>query len=98
MVTVVVLIFGEITPKNIAKENEGHAPGMTAVIGLSTEQVKEIANGIENAHFYTGDAKNTERCKPRLKSNFIVMTLQLHYSDDKIGANYKRSLEVISGR
>ena len=36
--------------EKIAKENEGHAPGMTAVIGLSTDQVKEIANGIENAY------------------------------------------------
>jgi [acyl-carrier-protein] S-malonyltransferase len=43
------LIMQEVCEK-IAKENEGHAPGMTAVIGLSTEQVKEIADGIENAY------------------------------------------------
>lgn len=43
------VIMQEVCEK-IAKENEGHAPGMTAVIGLSTDQVKEIANGIENAY------------------------------------------------
>jgi len=36
--------------EEIAKENEGHAPGMTAVLGLAPEKVVELANGIENAY------------------------------------------------
>ncbi len=36
--------------EQIAKENEGHAPGMTAVIGLNPEQVKEIASKCENVY------------------------------------------------
>lgn len=34
----------------IAAKNEGHAPGMTAVIGLSPEKVREIASGITDAY------------------------------------------------
>ena len=36
--------------EKIAAENAGHAPGMTAVIGLTTEQVKNIADGIKDAY------------------------------------------------
>lgn len=36
--------------EEIAAENEGHAPGMTAVLGLSPEKVKEIASGIKDAY------------------------------------------------
>lgn len=49
----VVQVRGKIMQKvceQIASENEGHAPGMTAVIGLSPEKVKEICAGIENAY------------------------------------------------
>ncbi len=38
------------TCENIAKENEGNAPGMTAVIGLSTEQVVQLCDGIDDAY------------------------------------------------
>ncbi|MCR5400497.1 MAG: ACP S-malonyltransferase [Treponema sp.] len=38
------------TCENIAKANEGHAPGMTAVLGLSPEKVEELASGVENAY------------------------------------------------
>ena len=38
------------TCENIAKANEGHAPGMTAVLGLAPQQVEELANGVENAY------------------------------------------------
>lgn len=38
------------TCENIAKANEGHAPGMTAVIGLSPDQVKDICSGIKDAY------------------------------------------------
>lgn len=34
----------------IAAKNEGHAPGMTAVLGLPPEKVKEIASGIKDAY------------------------------------------------
>lgn len=43
------LIMQEVCEK-IAKENEGNAPGMSAIIGLPAEKVIEIANGIENAY------------------------------------------------
>lgn len=36
--------------EEIAAKNEGHAPGMTAVLGLPPEKVKEIASGIEDAY------------------------------------------------
>lgn len=38
------------TCENIAKANEGHAPGMTAVIGLGPDQVKDICAGIKDAY------------------------------------------------
>lgn len=34
----------------IASKNEGHAPGMTAVIGLPPEKVKEIAASVKDAY------------------------------------------------
>ncbi len=36
--------------EDIAAKNEGHAPGMTAVLGLPPEKVKEITSNIENAY------------------------------------------------
>lgn len=36
--------------EEIAASNEGHAPGMSAVIGLAPEEVKKIADGIEGAY------------------------------------------------
>lgn len=42
-------IMQEVCEK-IAAANEGHAPGMTAVIGLSQEKVKEITDGIQDAY------------------------------------------------
>lgn len=36
--------------EEIAKENEGHAPGMSAILGLPPEKVVEIANGIKDAY------------------------------------------------
>ncbi|MGN0728691.1 ACP S-malonyltransferase [Treponema sp.] len=36
--------------EEIAAKNEGHAPGMTAVLGLSPEKVKEITAGIKDAY------------------------------------------------
>lgn len=36
--------------EEIAAKNEGHAPGMTAVLGLLPEKVKEIASGIKDAY------------------------------------------------
>jgi [acyl-carrier-protein] S-malonyltransferase len=44
---------GQIMQKvceEIAAANEGHAPGMTAVIGLSQNQVKDICSGIKDAY------------------------------------------------
>ena len=44
---------GQIMQKvceEIAAANEGHAPGMTAVIGLSQDQVKDICSGIKDAY------------------------------------------------
>lgn len=38
------------TCENIAKANEGHAPGMTAVLGLPPEKVEELADGIKDAY------------------------------------------------
>lgn len=49
----VVALRGQIMQsvcEQIAKENEGHAPGMTAVIGLSPEQVKDLASKCENVY------------------------------------------------
>ena len=40
----------QTTCENIAKANEGHAPGMSAVIGLPPEKVIEIANSIDQAY------------------------------------------------
>lgn len=36
--------------EKIAKDNEGHAPGMTAVIGLAPDKVREICSGIKDAY------------------------------------------------
>ncbi len=36
--------------EDIAAKNEGHAPGMSAILGLSPEKVKEIAAGIKDAY------------------------------------------------
>lgn len=36
--------------EEIAAENEGHVPGMSAIIGLSPDKVKEIAAGIKDAY------------------------------------------------
>ena len=36
--------------EEIAAKNEGHAPGMTAALGLPPEKVKEIASGIKDAY------------------------------------------------
>ena len=36
--------------EQIASENEGHAPGMSAILGLAPEKVTEIANFIENVY------------------------------------------------
>lgn len=36
--------------EEIASENEGHAPGMSAILGLPPEKVTEIANGIDNVY------------------------------------------------
>lgn len=36
--------------EEIAAKNEGHAPGMTAVLGLPPEKVKEIASSIKDAY------------------------------------------------
>ena len=38
------------TCENIAKANEGHNPGMTAVLGLPPEKVEELASGIKDAY------------------------------------------------
>ncbi|MCR4734493.1 MAG: ACP S-malonyltransferase [Treponema sp.] len=40
----------QATCEKIAAENAGHAPGMSAVIGLSPDAVSKIADGIENAY------------------------------------------------
>ena len=36
--------------EEIAAENAGHAPGMSAILGLAPEKVVEIANGIKDAY------------------------------------------------
>lgn len=36
--------------EEIAAANEGHAPGMSAILGLPPEKVREIADGIEDAY------------------------------------------------
>lgn len=36
--------------EEIASQNEGHAPGMSAILGLPPEKVTEIANGIDNVY------------------------------------------------
>lgn len=36
--------------EQIASENEGHAPGMSAILGLPSEKVTEIANTIDNVY------------------------------------------------
>lgn len=36
--------------EQIASENEGHAPGMSAILGLPPEKVTEIANSIDNVY------------------------------------------------
>ena len=49
----VVRVRGQIMQKvceEIAAANEGHAPGMTAVLGLSLDQVKELCAGIKDAY------------------------------------------------
>ena len=49
----VVVQRGTIMQKvceQIAEENAGNAPGMSAILGLPPEKVEEIANGIEGAY------------------------------------------------
>lgn len=40
----------QATCEKIAVENEGHAPGMSAVLGLAPEAVIELASGIKDAY------------------------------------------------
>lgn len=45
--------------EKIAASNEGHAPGMSAIIGLMPDKVKEICSGIEGA--YTANMNSTKQ-------------------------------------
>ena len=42
--------FMQAVCEQIASENEGHAPGMSAILGLPPEKVTEIANTIDNVY------------------------------------------------
>lgn len=75
--------------EEIAKENEGHAPGMTAVLGLAPEKVVELAKGIKDAY-----AANMNSTKQTVVSGTFDALAQVEEKAKEAGARRAVRLAV----
>lgn len=82
------LIMQKVCEK-IAAENEGHAPGMTAIVGLAPEKVKELVSGIENAY-----AANMNSVKQTVVSGTADALTKLEVAATEAGARRAIRLAV----
>lgn len=82
------LIMQEVC-EQIASENEGHAPGMTAVLGLAPEKVVDIANKIKDAY-----AANMNSQKQTVVSGTFDALAQVEDVASKEGARRVVRLKV----
>lgn len=77
------------TCEKIATENAGHAPGMTAVLGLSPEKVIEIASQIKDAY-----AANLNSIKQTVVSGTDAALAELDIKAKEAGARRTVRLKV----
>lgn len=82
------LIMQKVCEK-IAAKNEGHAPGMTAVLGLPPEKVKEIASGIKDAY-----AANMNSVKQTVVSGTFDALVAVEKAASEAGARRAVRLKV----
>lgn len=82
------LIMQKVCEK-IAAENEGHAPGMTAIVGLAPEKVKELVDGIENVY-----AANMNSVKQTVVSGAADALTKLEAAATEAGARRAIRLAV----
>ena len=75
--------------EEIAAKNEGHAPGMTAVLGLPPEKVKEIASGIKDAY-----AANMNSVKQTVVSGTFDALAAIEKAASEAGARRAVRLKV----
>lgn len=75
--------------EEIAAKNEGHAPGMTAVLGLPPEKVKEIASGIKDAY-----AANMNSVKQTVVSGTFDALVAVEKAASETGARRAVRLKV----
>lgn len=75
--------------EEIAAKNEGHAPGMTAVLGLPPEKVKEIASGIKDAY-----AANMNSVKQTVVSGTFDALAAVEKAASEVGARRAVRLKV----
>ncbi len=75
--------------EEIAAENEGHAPGMSAIIGLAPAQVKEIASGIKDVY-----AANMNSVKQTVISGTFDALTQAEAKATEMGARRAIRLKV----
>lgn len=75
--------------EEIAAKNEGHAPGMTAVLGLPPEKVKEIASGIKDAY-----AANMNSVKQTVVSGTFDALVAVEKAASEAGARRAVRLKV----
>lgn len=75
--------------EEIAAKNEGHAPGMTAVLGLPPEKVKEIASGIKDAY-----AANMNSVKQTVVSGTFEALAAVEKAASEAGARRAVRLKV----
>lgn len=75
--------------EEIAAKNEGHAPGMTAVLGLPPEKVKKIASGIKDAY-----AANMNSVKQTVVSGTFDALVAVEKAASEAGARRAVRLKV----
>jgi [acyl-carrier-protein] S-malonyltransferase len=75
--------------EEIAAANQGHAPGMSAIIGLTPEKVKEIAGGIKDAY-----AANMNSVKQTVVSGTFDALTQVEKQATEAGARRALRLAV----
>lgn len=75
--------------EKIAKESEGHAPGMTAVIGLAPDKVRGICGGIDGAY-----AANMNSEKQTVVSGTAKALEEVEKAAKEVGARRALRLSV----
>ena len=76
--------------EEIAAENEGHAPGMSAILGLPPEKVVEIAKGIKDAY-----AANMNSVKQTVISGTFDALGQAEEAAKAAGAKGQLAVEAV---